>query len=175
MTYIDLMETIAGMISKLWPKRMLYRDFCPTDFQRPSGFLYVTNAGFNDINIGLVKWNFEAELTLYAETDSYTVESTEALRMDQLAVLNAFADPNIQVGNRSIMLKTSAEAPGPGEAYVKFTAQWTDQRPGFVDEDTAPESESGVPLIFQSTLPVRGATANLSKMLRGILDRFSNF
>ena len=28
---------------------------------------------------------------------------------------------------------------------------------------------------FQSTLPVRGATANLSKMLRDILDRFSNF
>ena len=28
---------------------------------------------------------------------------------------------------------------------------------------------------FQSTLPVRGATANISKMLRGILDRFSNF
>ena len=67
-------------------------------------------------------WNFEAELTLYAETDSYTVESTEALRMDQLAVLNAFADPNIQVGDRSIMLQTAAEAPGPGEAYVKFTA-----------------------------------------------------
>ena len=28
---------------------------------------------------------------------------------------------------------------------------------------------------FQSTLPVRGATANISKMLRVILDRFSNF
>ena len=54
MTYIDLMETIAGMVSTLWPKRMLYRDFCPTDFQRPSGFLYVTNAGFTDVNIGLV-------------------------------------------------------------------------------------------------------------------------
>ena len=93
MTYIDLMETIAGMVSTLWPKRMLYRDFCPADFQRPSGFLYVTNAGFTDVNIGLVEWTFEAELTLYAATDSYTVESTEALRADQNAVLGPVCWP----------------------------------------------------------------------------------
>ena len=29
MTYQDLMEAIAGRIAKLWPERMLYRDFCP--------------------------------------------------------------------------------------------------------------------------------------------------
>lgn len=154
MTYQDLMEAIAAKVAKLWPARMLYRDFCPADFQRPSSFLYVVDASYTDANRYLVNWNFEAELTLYSETDSYTVESTEALRMDQLAVLNAFADPNIQVGDRSIMLQTAAEAPGPGEAYVKFTAQWTDQRPGFVDEDTAPESESGVPLMEDFALLV---------------------
>ena len=154
MTYIDLMETIACMISTLWPKRMLYRDFCPTDFQRPSGFLYVTNAGFTDVNIGLVEWTFEAELTLHAATDSYTVESTEVLRSDQNAVLALFAGPSIQVGDRQIAVYATADAPGPGEAYVKFSAQWIDQRPSFVDEDTAPESESGVPLMEDYTLQV---------------------
>lgn len=102
MTYQDLMEAIAAKVAKLWPARMLYRDFCPADFQRPSSFLYVVDASYTDANRYLVNWNFEAELTLYSETDSYTVESTEALRMDQLAVLNAFADPNIQVGDRSL-------------------------------------------------------------------------
>lgn len=154
MTYQDLMESIAAKVAKLWPERMLYRDFCPADFQRPSSFLYVVDASYTDANRYLVNWNFEAELTLFAETDSYTVESTETLRMDQLTVLNAFAVPNIQVGDRSIMLNTAAETPGPGEAYVKFTAQWTDQRPGFVDEDTAPEDESGVPLMEEYTLRV---------------------
>ena len=42
MTYQDLMEAIAAKVAKLWPARMLYRDFCPADFQRPSSFLYVT-------------------------------------------------------------------------------------------------------------------------------------
>ena len=44
MTYQDLMEAIAARIAKLWPERMLYRDFCPADHKRPSGFLYVTSA-----------------------------------------------------------------------------------------------------------------------------------
>lgn len=90
MTYEDLMEAIADRISELWPERMLYRDFCPSDFKRPSGFLYVVKAGYTDANAGLVRWDFSAELTLYAATDAYTVESTEALRAEQNKVLRQF-------------------------------------------------------------------------------------
>lgn len=147
MTYQDLTEAIASKIAALWPKRMLYRDFCPVDFKRPSSFLYVVDASYTDANRYLVNWTYEAELTLHASTDDYSVESTEALRMDQLAVLNAFADPDLRIGDRSILVNVAAAAPGPGEAYVTFTAAWTDTRPGFVDEDTAPEMESGVPLM----------------------------
>ena len=57
MTSTDLMEAIAERIAALWPERMLYRDFCPKDYKRPSGFLYVINAGFEDVNIGLVRWS----------------------------------------------------------------------------------------------------------------------
>ena len=148
MTYEDLMEAIADRISELWPERMLYRDFCPSDFKRPSGFLYVVKAGYTDANAGLVRWDFSAELTLYAATDAYTVESTEALRAEQNKVLRQFGGPAVSVGDRHIMVGVSAEAPGPGEAYVGFRASWFDARPGYVDEDTAAESESGVPLMM---------------------------
>ena len=147
MTYQDLTEAIAAGIAALWPERMLYRDFCPADFKRPSSFLYVVDASYTDANLYLVNWNYEAELTLYAATDNYSVESTETLRRDQMAVLNAFATPNIRVGGRSILINVAAEAPGPGEAYIKFTSSWIDERPGFVDEDVAPEEESGVPVM----------------------------
>lgn len=40
MTYIDLLEAIAGKIAALWPERTIYRDFCPADFKRPSSFLW---------------------------------------------------------------------------------------------------------------------------------------
>ena len=138
MTYQDLMEAIAARIAKLWPDRMLYRDFCPADHKRPSGFLYVTNAGYEDANLFLVQWTFEAELTLYAATDAYSAESTEQLRPDQLAVLGAFGGPALQVGDRSVILTVGAPSPGPGEAYVTFSASWMDARPVFPDPDDPP-------------------------------------
>lgn len=138
MTYQDLMEAIAARIAKLWPDRMLYRDFCPADYKRPSGFLYVTNAGYEDANLFLVQWTFEAELTLFAATDAYSAESTEQLRRDQLAVLGAFGGPAIRVGDRSVILTVGAPSPGPGEAYVTFSASWMDARPVFTDPDDPP-------------------------------------
>jgi hypothetical protein len=131
----------------MWPARMLYRDFCPVDFKRPSGFLYVTNASWENANLGLIHWRYEAELTLFAATDDYTVESTETLRADQQAVLAAFSGPALQVGDRHIIITVAAQAPGPGEAYVTFAADWFDSRPGYLDSDVEPESVSGVPLM----------------------------
>ena len=154
MTYQDLTEAIASKIAALWPNRMLYRDFCPVDFKRPSSFLYVVDASYKDANRYLVDWNYEAELMLDAATDAYSVESTETLRQDQLAVLSAFAVPNLRIGDRSILVNVAATAPGPGAAYVTFTAAWTDTRPSYVDEDTAPESVSGVPLMEDFSLKV---------------------
>ncbi len=140
MTYQDLMEAIAAEISDQFPDRMIYRDFCPTAHQRPSFFLYVTNAAFSDAAIGLVQWEFEAELTLFAAKDEYDMESTEVLRMDQLAVMNLFGGPSLKVNDRSVPLTVSAPSPGAGEAYVIFTAKWIDQRPGYVERDPNTEN-----------------------------------
>ena len=158
MTYQELTEAIAARVSAIWPERMLYRDFCPVDFKRPSGFLYVTQADMADANLGLVEWTYEAELALFAATNSWSAESTEALRADQLAVLQAFGGPAIRVGDRSVVLTAGALSPGPGEAYVRFSASWLDSRPGYVDEDTAPEEVSGVPRMENFQLNVGART-----------------
>ena len=141
MTYLDLLEAIAGVIVRLWPERPLYRDFCPADFARPSGFLYVREAGYRDGNLALVEWSVEAELTLYAATDAYALESTEALRADQAAVLAAFGLP-VQVGDRTVRVGAQADTPGPGEV-----------RPGYRDPD-APEAEGGAPVMEDFALHV---------------------
>lgn len=164
MTSSDLKEAIAGMIAGLWPDRMLYRDFCPADFQRPSGFLYVTSTGFTDANLGLVQWDFEAELALYAATDAYTVESTEALRADQDAVLALFGGPSIPVGDRHVTVLAAAEAPGPGVAYVSFTASWIDARPGYHDpEDPADPETAKVPKMEHYEINNTAGTAGSGK------------
>ena len=155
MTYVDVMEAIAVKIAALWPKRMLYRDFCPADHKRPSSFLYVRHAGYTDAAIGLVQWSFSAELELHASTDSYSVESTEALRADQAAVLAQFGGPSLVVGDRHIHVETAAETPGPGAAYVSFTASWMDARPRYTDPEAQTPETGGAPLMEHYSLSNR--------------------
>lgn len=153
-TQIDLCEAIAAKLVALWPDRTLYRDFCPSDFQRPSGFLYVTQAGFTDAALGLVMWDVELELEIFCATDSYDEQSTEQLRQEQAAVLAAFGGPGIPVKDRHVSVTALADGAGPGAAYVKFTARWADHRPGYQNPS---EPGSGVPLMEHYALDVETA------------------
>ena len=132
---IDLCEAIAAKLVAMWPARTLYRDFCPSDHQRPSGFLYVTQAGFTDAALGLVKWDVELELEIFCATDSYDEQSTEQLRQEQAAVLEAFGGP-----------------------YVKFSASWMDHRPGYHDPEDRDDPVTGaIPLMEHYALDVETA------------------
>ena len=145
-TSIDVCSAIADVLAKLWPGRMLYRDFCPVDHKRPSGFLYIVKSGFEPANISLVEWSMEAELELFCSTDEYDISSTEELRKDQEEVLLAFGAPSLQVGDRFVTLQAMGDGAELGSAYVKFTASWFDQRPGYHDpEDMNDPVSAAVP------------------------------
>ncbi len=155
---IDLCEAIAAKLVALWPTRTLYRDFCPSDFQRPSGFLYVTQAGFTDAALGLVKWDVELELEIFCATDSYDEQSTEQLRQEQAAVLEAFGGPSLPVGDRHVTVAALADGAGPGAAYVKFSASWMDHRPGYHDPEDRDDPVTGaIPLMEHYALDVETA------------------
>lgn len=145
MNQIDVLEAIASKLIQIWPDRMIYRDFCPVDHERPSSFLYVQDAGYRDAALGLVEWSVQAELELFAATDQYDVESTEELREDQAAVLALFTGPGLAVGDRHIRLETTADTPGAGSAFVSFYVTWMDSRPGYQDASTTPPEAGGVP------------------------------
>lgn len=140
MTYQDYMEGVATRLAERFPDRMIYRDYCPVDFQRPSLFLYVRNADYKTLNRGTVEWQVELVCLLYCSTDEYDIESTEELRLDQMAVLQLFGGPALQVGDRHIITQVAADTPGAGEATVTFLARWSDVRPGYLEE-TAPVME----------------------------------
>lgn len=140
MTQVDIIEAIAGVLARLWPDRMVYRDFCPVDHKRPSTFLYCTTAEYNFAFLGGVEWTVEAEAQLFSAVDHYDVESTEQLRQDQAAVLAQFGRP-IQINDRHILILAKAQAPGPGVAVVTFSASWMDTAPGFERGEEAPLME----------------------------------
>lgn len=136
-------DAIAGVVAKLWPERMIYRDFCPVDHQRPSSYLYVTQSSHVPANLFLVEWTMEASLELFCATDEYDISSTEALRADQEAVLLAFGAPSLQVGEGWVSLTAKGEGMEAGSAFVTFSASWFEVPPG------ADDPETGAPLMEQ--------------------------
>ena len=145
-TSIDVCNAIADVVARLWPERMVYRDFCSVNHKRPSSFLYVIKSTMEPANISLVEWTMEAELELFCATDEYDISSTEELRKDQEAVLLAFGAPSLKVGDRHITMMVQGDGADLGSAFVKFTASWFDQQPGYHDpEDMNDPVSAAVP------------------------------
>lgn len=134
-TSIDVCNAIADVVANLWPERMIYRDFCPADHKRPSSFLYIVKSSMEPANISMVEWTMEAEMELFCATDEYDINSTEELRQNQEAVLLAFGAPSLKVGDRHVTITVQGDGADLGSAFVKFTASWFDQRPGYSDPD----------------------------------------
>lgn len=135
-------DAIAAVVAGLWKERMIYRDFCPADHQRPSSYLYVTQSSHVPANLSLVEWNMEASLELFCATDEYDISSTEELRADQEAVLLAFGAPSLQVGDGWVTLTAKGDGMEVGSAFVTFSASWFEAQPGAEDpEKDAPLME----------------------------------
>lgn len=141
-TSIDVCNAIADVVAKLWPERMIYRDFCPADHKRPSSFLYIVKSSMEPANISMVEWTMEAEMELFCATDEYDISSTEELRQNQEAVLLAFSAPSLKVGDRHVTMTVQGDGADLGSAFVKCTASWFDQRPGYRDPDDMNDSVS---------------------------------
>lgn len=141
MTPRDVSDAIAGQLAQLWPDRMIYRDFCPVDFQRPSCFLRRPEADLHPSNAHLVEWSMEAELELFCATDAYDIQSTEELARDQEKVLCIFDGTPLAVLDRHVMVTAKAEDMEVGSAYVRFTASWLDAWPSRTQSDTIPLME----------------------------------
>lgn len=143
MTEIDIAEAIVNILTKQWPDRTIYRDFCSSDFVRPSFTLWITKSGFKDVNIATVEWDVELLLEISCEIDSYGNRSNEELRQEQNKVCALFSAPKTKVSNsdtgedRFVEIHAAADGQEPGIAYVLFAAKWTDLRPGTTPE-TAP-------------------------------------
>lgn len=134
-TSVDLCDAIGKVLVGLWPDRFLYRDACPADHQRPSGYLYVTKSQFTPECPGMGRWEMEAQLELFCVSDEYDLSSTEQLRRDQEAVLLAFAGPKLQVGDRWITLYARGEGMEAGSAFVVFSANWMEEVAGYADPE----------------------------------------
>lgn len=134
-TSMDVCDAIGAELVRLWPDRFLYRDACPADHQRPSGYLYVTKSSFTPEFPWMGQWEMSAQLELFCVADEYDLSSTEELRRDQERVLMAFSAPKFHVGDRWITLEAKGDGMEAGSAFVLFTARWMDGKPEVPDPE----------------------------------------
>lgn len=134
MTAMDLVEAVALRLAAHWPERMIYRDFCPIDFARPSCFLWLAKWETKDLNAVLVEHSAELRLELFCSTDRYAISSTQALREEQADVLALFAEAKLPVSEwdtnivRHVSVSLQADGQAAGSAFLVFRAVWTDVR-----------------------------------------------
>jgi hypothetical protein len=134
MSSFAVMEAIACLLADLWPERIIYRDFCPYDFERPSFFLWTTKEQREVRSLHLVEVNASFMLEIFCATDEYDVSSTEELRLVQADVLELLAGPKIKVSDsdtgedRYITITAMAAGQEPGSAFVQIQANWMDSK-----------------------------------------------
>lgn len=132
-TSMDVCDAIGSVLVQLWPDRFLYRDACPADHQRPSGYLYVTESRFTPESAWMGIWRMKAQLELFCSANEYDQSSTEDLRRDLERVLLAFAAPKLHVGDRWITVDAKGDGMEAGSAFVLFSASWMEKIPGIED------------------------------------------
>ena len=143
----DVLHAMEERIQEKYPGEPVYWDQLPKDFVRPSFTLELQKTETADVNIALVQRTVEVLITCYVEIDAYGDSSQEALNQRQGRMMDLFSSP-LQVGDRWITASVEKGVGAPDQSEVTVTFRWMDGRAGYVDEDTAAESESGVPLMM---------------------------
>ncbi len=142
MTPRELMEGVALRLAALWPERVIYREVCPDDHQRPSAYVQVLEADPQRANLLLVRWRVRLLVTLWRPLDDYGLASEEALLGDKFDAMAALLGTPLAVGDRHITLQAAdkGQDPGDGAGFVEVTAEWTDALPGAPNSDPPGEA-----------------------------------
>lgn len=157
----SILKAVEAALQKKFPGEPVYWDELPKDFRRPSFTVECPKEEEADAAIGLVRRTVEVLVTCYAEVDAYYDSSRQELNRRMDGVLSIFGRGFLPVGDRSLAVQANKGEGAPDFAEVTARFSFLDGRSGYIDEDTAPESESGVPRMEDYTLHV---DVNTTKM-----------
>lgn len=150
-TFADVSEAIAAVLSRKWPERTIYRDVCPTDHERPAFFLQCGKTSMAPESLAL--WRFKAEYLLiqYDEKDEFYEVSAERLLMEQVQVLALFSAPVLEVeGRYPSMTAVAGEGRDADTAFVTIRVEWLGPPPAYLKElEEAADTETMEDFFFR--------------------------
>lgn len=147
MTKTDILDSINLLLVEKWPKRTVYVDVCPIDFDRPSFWLAVEKHDLTDANRFLIKHDLQLRLTLYDKRDDHYDASWYRLSQETDAVTDLLSRV-LKVGERHLKLQLKVLPRDPDRAYVQINTSWMDNRPGL-------DTGASTPVASEYSLRVR--------------------
>lgn len=108
----DILDAIAALVEGAFPGEPLYRDFAPTDFQRPSNLLELTGGTFYpNFSCGTVELRPQVTLTTFVKVDPYHQQDTAELTRRQMLLVGLFLPGDVKVKDRAPMCWTRGSWP----------------------------------------------------------------
>lgn len=154
---VNVILTAAEVaLQEKFPGEPVYWDQLPKEFQRPSFTIEFVKEETVDAAIGLVRRTVEVLVTCYVAVDAYYDSSRKALNQRMDVVMAIFGQGSFPVGDRCLAVQAAKGEGAPDFSEVTLKFSFLDSRPGYMDADTAPESESGVPVMEEYTLNTSG-------------------
>lgn len=140
MTKTEILDAINLLLVGRWPKRTVYVDVCPVDFERPSFWLAVEKHDLTDANRFLIRHDLQLRLTLFDELDDHYEASWYRLSQETDIVTDLLCRV-LEVGERHLKLQLKVLPRDPDRAYVQINTSWMDNRPGMDTGASVPSAE----------------------------------
>lgn len=137
MTKTEILDAINLLLVEKWPKRTVYVDVCPLDFDRPSFWLAVEKNDLTDANRFLIKHDLQLRLTIYDELDEHYEASWYRLSQETDTVTDLLSRV-LKVGSRHLKLQLKVLPRDPDRAYIQINTSWMDDRPDMNTGESVP-------------------------------------
>lgn len=141
LTNNDIAEAIATLVEKAFPGELLYREYTPVDFQRPSNLVEISGGKFYpNFGCGSVELRPRVTLTTFTKTDPYHRQESPELTRRQMTLLGLFLPGYIRVGDRAPhVLDEGVMENGLDFAAITVTLSYTLSREEFLELPQLPD------------------------------------
>lgn len=137
----DIADAVAALVEKRFPGEPVYRDYTPTDFQRPSNLVEISGGKiYPNFGCGTVKLRPQLTLTTFVKTDPYYQQDDQELTRRQMALLGLFMPGCVKVKDRAPHVLDEGEMEnGLDFAAITVTLSYTLGREEFMELQQLPD------------------------------------
>lgn len=136
----DILTAVNVIIAENYSNYTVYVQACPKDFTRPSFLLEYVRLSRRDVNFSTFEKTVYITITCFISVDKYFRSDMDELVELQENILQLFADGYVNVGNRSIKVKSSTGGIDFDRAYIDLQFEYFDNRTDAEDEIPLVES-----------------------------------